>query len=52
MLPTGTMSIWGILIDRNQPDLPSKFVTVRTLTPQMRRDFIDMLLGRDLEEGL
>lgn len=48
MLPTGTMPLWGVLIDPRQPELPLPFVTERTFTPQMRRDFIDMLLGRDL----
>jgi inner membrane protein len=49
MLPTSTMPLWGVLIDPRQPHGPLQFVTERTLTPQMRRDFISMLLGRDLD---
>ena len=46
MLPTSTMPLWGIRVDRQQPDAPLQFVTERTFTPGMRQDFIKMLLGR------
>jgi inner membrane protein len=52
MLPTSTMPLWGVLIDMKQPDVPLQFVTERVFTTQIRQDFINMLLGRDLEEGL
>ncbi len=49
MLPVSAMPLWGILIDMKQPDVPLQFVTERTFTPEMRKKFINMLLGYDLE---
>jgi inner membrane protein len=48
MLPTTIAPLWGIVHDSADPDAPVKFATDRTLTPDMRRRFMDMLLGRDI----
>lgn len=50
MLPTGAAPLWGIEIDPLHPDEPIKFTTRRELTPAMRSHFVDMLLGRDLQD--
>lgn len=50
MLPTSVTPLWGIELDAASPDAHARFVTERTLTPQTRRRFVDMLLGRDLKE--
>lgn len=46
MLPNSTLPLWGIVIDRQQPEQAPAFVSRRELDPAMRRQFIDMLLGR------
>lgn len=45
MLPTAVAPLWGIALDRGAPDAPPRFVTDRSLTPEGRRRFIEMLLG-------
>lgn len=46
MLPTSADPLWGLLLDPNHLDQPLKLVTRRQLTPAMRYQLIDMLLGR------
>ncbi len=46
MLPTSIEPLWGIAIDPSAPDAPVRFETTRRLTPELRRRFLDMLLGR------
>lgn len=46
MLPNGTDPLWGVVHDPGRPDAGVQFVTDRSLTPEMRRRFLDMLLGR------
>ena len=48
MLPTSLEPLWGIVLDPAAPQGHARFETNRTLTPAVRRRFIDMLLGRDL----
>ena len=48
MLPTHADPLWGLEINPEQPNMPSKFVTRRKLTPAMRQTFVDMLLGRKI----
>ena len=48
MLPTSLEPLWGIVLDPAAPDAHARFETHRRLTPEIRRRFIDMLLGRDL----
>jgi inner membrane protein len=47
MLPTSLVPLWGIVIDASAPDRHVRFETDRSLTPAMRRRFLEMLLGRD-----
>lgn len=49
MLPTSIEPLWGIVLDPATPQGHSRFETNRTFTPEVRRRFIDMLLGRDLD---
>ena len=46
MLPNGIEPLWGVTYDPERPDSVVRFVTDRSLTPETRRRFIDMLLGR------
>ena len=47
MLPTSTEPLWGIEFDPNAADAAPRWITSRTLTPAIRRQFFAMLLGRD-----
>ncbi|HUF81473.1 MAG TPA: metal-dependent hydrolase [Burkholderiales bacterium] len=46
LLPTSAEPLWGIVIESGLPDRGVRFVTQRSLTPEVRRRFTDMLLGR------
>jgi len=46
MLPTSVEPLWGIVLDPSAPDAHVRFVTNRNLTPERRRQLVDMLLGR------
>jgi inner membrane protein len=48
LLPTSIEPLWGVVIDANAPDAPVRFENLRSSSPQARRRFVDMLLGRDL----
>ena len=48
MLPTSLEPLWGIILDPAAPETHARFETQRRLTPEIRRQFIGMLLGRDL----
>lgn len=43
MVPTETAPLWGISIDPTLPEQPITFETRRELTPDKRRQFIEML---------
>lgn len=45
-VPTGAVPMWGLEFDPTQPDMPPAWFVDRKLTPSMRQDFIDQLLGR------
>lgn len=47
MLPNSIEPLWGILIDRNNLDNPSQFITNRTTDNQIRSRFISMLAGEN-----
>ena len=47
MLPTSLEPLWGIVIEPVASDAHARFTTQRNLTPEIRRRFIDMLLGRE-----
>jgi inner membrane protein len=47
LLPTRIEPLWGIALDPASPQRPARFVTDRKLTPAVRQQFIDMVLGRD-----
>ena len=49
MLPTSLEPLWGIVLDPASPDAHARFETHRDVTPAIRRQFIAMLLGRDLD---
>lgn len=49
MLPTSLEPLWGIVLDAQSADRHVRFVTSRNLTPAVRRGFLAMLLGRDLD---
>lgn len=51
MLPTFADPLWGLRINPHQPNAVPEFVTHRKLTPEMRKLFIAMLLGRPSAEG-
>ena len=46
LLPTRIEPLWGIALDPASPQRPARFVTDRQLTPAVRQQFIDMVLGR------
>lgn len=48
MLPTRADPLWGLRINPHQFNTAPEFVTNRELTPEMRKIFIDMLIGREL----
>jgi inner membrane protein len=50
MLPTRIEPLWGIEIDRSAAYSPTPFVNIRDAGPEVREQFIDMLLGRSLSE--
>jgi inner membrane protein len=50
MLPTKIEPLWGIEIDRSETDSPTPFVNIRDAGPEVRRQFTNMLLGRELSE--
>jgi inner membrane protein len=50
MLPTSTQPLWGIEFDRDRPQAPPRWITSRTLAPDIRRRFTAMLLGRQMAE--
>ncbi len=45
MLPTSVEPLWGIAFEAERPDARGELVTDRTLTPEARRRFLQMLLG-------
>ncbi|MCA1804334.1 MAG: metal-dependent hydrolase [Xanthomonadaceae bacterium] len=47
MLPNSIRPLWGIRINPALPDEHVEFVTLRETNPEMRQEFLDMLLGRD-----
>jgi inner membrane protein len=46
MLPTSIEPLWGIVIDPAAPDQAPRFETTRRWSPEIRRRYTDMLLGR------
>jgi inner membrane protein len=46
MLPTSVEPLWGIVFEAERPDARVELVTDRTLTPEARSRFVEMLLGR------
>ena len=46
MLPTSVEPLWGIAFESERPDARAELVTDRTLTPEARGRFVEMLLGR------
>lgn len=46
MLPTSIEPLWGIVIDPAAPDQTPRFETTRRWSPEIRRRYTDMLLGR------
>ncbi|HUF22214.1 MAG TPA: metal-dependent hydrolase [Burkholderiales bacterium] len=49
MLPNSTLPLWGIALDPDAPERHVDFIPMRSMTPAMRRDFVDMLRGRPLQ---
>ncbi|MCW9058883.1 MAG: metal-dependent hydrolase [Gammaproteobacteria bacterium] len=47
MLPNSLRPLWGIHINTALPDEHVEFLTLREMNPEMRQEFLDMLLGRD-----
>ncbi len=47
MLPNSIRPLWGIHINTALPDEHVEFLTLREMNPEMRQEFLDMLLGRD-----
>ena len=48
LLPDSIAPLWGVVIDPDAPERPARFETLRATTPQLRRRFLDMLLGREV----
>jgi inner membrane protein len=46
MLPTSLHPMWSIRFDVTQPERPVELITDRTMTPNDRARFMDMLFGR------
>lgn len=49
MLPTRIEPLWGIVLNFDAPEHHARFETNRRFTPEVRREFLDMLLGRELK---
>ena len=47
MLPDSIRPLWGIRVDPARPQVHAAFLTLRETDPEVRRRFLDMLLGRD-----
>jgi len=43
MLPTSAKPLWGIVIDKDKPQLHADYKFFRDTSPQLRKDFINML---------
>lgn len=50
MLPISTEPLWGVNLEINDQYQHLDVITNRRFTPFMRQQFINMLLGRDLEQ--
>jgi inner membrane protein len=50
LLPNSVAPLWGIELDVTQPDRHVAFLTFRQTDAALRRAFLAMLRGRDLEE--
>jgi inner membrane protein len=48
MLPNDLQPLWAIEIDPARPDAHTPFLTFRSFSPDQRRAFMAMLLGREL----
>ena len=48
MLPTSAAPLWGITLAFDQPDGEIRWENRRSLTPQMRAQFLAMVLNRDI----
>lgn len=48
MLPTSAAPLWGIVVSFDQPEGETRWENRRTLTPQMRAQFLAMVLNRDI----
>ena len=51
MLPNSIEPLWGIELDRSDPDRSARYLTNRSLAPAIRRQFLSMLLRDDLAQG-
>ncbi|MDZ7807276.1 MAG: metal-dependent hydrolase [Gracilimonas sp.] len=49
MLPTTLSPLWGISVDNTKPYDHVEFGTYRDASPEVRNEFLDMLLGRDIQ---
>ncbi|MFP8488699.1 metal-dependent hydrolase [Gracilimonas sp. Q87] len=47
MLPTTLSPLWGISVDTTRPNQHVEFGTYRDANPEVRKTFIDMLMGKD-----
>lgn len=45
MMPTSTEPLWGISIDISRPDVHVDYLFFRAMNEDMRREFVDMLMG-------
>ncbi len=52
LLPNSVAPLWGIELDLTQPDRHVAFLTFRQTDAALRRAFLTMLRGRDLEDAL
>ena len=48
MLPTRLRPLWGIAPAASDAGYPAQFVTDRSMSSDERKQFVDMLLGRDI----
>ncbi len=51
LLPTSMEPLWGIVLDPASVQTHARFETFRKVTPAVRSRFVDMLLGRDLDNS-
>jgi inner membrane protein len=51
LLPNSVAPLWGIELDVTQPDRHVAFLTFRQTDAALRRAFLAMLRGRDLEDA-